>query len=176
MSKRKQSDDTEPRVDFGLGGLFKGLGDLVGRLGELAEKGEELQREGTLGNEKGMHGVYGFTVKVGGLAGEKLKVEPFGNIKKDERGRPTVADEREPIVDLFDEKDSVLIVAELPGVTDSQIKTELRGDVLLISARAETRKYRKEILLPRKFEPAALTRAFQSGILEVRLKKGVQPS
>lgn len=172
MSKQRKSDGEQAGPDFGLGGLFKGLGDLVGKLGELAEKGAEMQREGALGDEKGVRGVYGFTVRIGGHGTEKLKVEPFGNIKKDEQGKPTVADEREPIVDVFDEKDCVLVVAELPGVTESEIKTELKGDVLLISASGRERKYRKEILLPHRFEPASQTSTFKNGILEIRLRKG----
>jgi HSP20 family protein len=106
------------------------------------------------------------------LGGEKVEVEPFGNIKKNERGETTVAEEREPVVDTFDEGDHVLVVAELPGVEESQVKVELKGDVLLISAKGENRKYRKELLLSETFKASALSHSFQNGILEVKLKRG----
>jgi HSP20 family protein len=173
MSKEKSPKPGKPGFQVSLEGLFGNLGSLVERLGELAEKGGELRREGTLEptrGGKGLKGVYGFTVKVG-LGRDKVEVEPFGNIKKDEKGEPTVADEREPIVDVFDETDHVLVVAELPGAEESAVKTEVKDDVLLISAIGKDRKYQKEVLLPCKFPAAALSRCFRNGILEVKLAK-----
>ncbi|MGD0089834.1 MAG: gas vesicle protein GvpH [Planctomycetota bacterium] len=175
MSNQKTPGQKKSGFEFNLGGLFGDLGNLVEKLGELADKGGELRREGTLesaGGAKGVKGVYGFTVKVGlGQDRDKVQVEPFGNIKKDAQGQPTVADEREPIVDVFDETDHVLVVAELPGVEQAQVQAEVKDDVLLISAAGKDRRYRKEVLLPSKFPPAALSRSFRNGILEVRLAK-----
>jgi HSP20 family protein len=162
-------------ADLGFGGLFKGLGDLIERLGELAEKGAELKREGEIGGKK-FKGVYGFQVKFGGTKGDSVQVEPFGNVKRDERGGPAVAEEREPLVDVFDEEDCVLVVAELPGVDDSAIKTELSGDLLAISASGRDRRYSKEILLPSAFPPESLERSYRNGVLEIRLGKGTAGS
>jgi HSP20 family protein len=144
------------------------------KLGELAEKGAELRREGTLegsGSDKGLKGVYGFTVRVGTGPDKGLKVQPFGNIKKNVRGESTVSDEREPMVDLFDEPECVLVIAEVPGVELPQVKVELRGDVLVLQASSRERKYHKELLLPRSFTQAQLTTSMRNGLLEVRLDK-----
>ena len=86
MAEKKRKE--KPDVDFGLGGIFKGLGDLVEKLGDLAEKGKEIKKEGgfTHGDTRG---VYGFSVRTAGPGGGKTTVEPFGNIKKDEKGEPT---------------------------------------------------------------------------------------
>lgn len=70
-------------------GILGGLANLVEKLGELAEKGEQLKRSGNFDVESGgknFKGVYGFTVRTG-LGGERdeVKVEPFGNIKRDEQ-------------------------------------------------------------------------------------------
>lgn len=173
MSKQKSPKQGKAGFEFNLGGLFGSLSGIAEKLSELAEKGEELRREGTFepsSGPKGVKGVYGFTVKVG-IGRDKVQVEPFGNIKQDESGKPTVADEREPIVDIFDETDHVLVVVELPGVEEAEVKTELKDDVLLISAAGKDRRYRKEVLLPRKFPAAALSRCFRNGVLEVRLAK-----
>lgn len=176
MGKSQNKDPgDEERSGLGLGGLFRGLGDLLEKVGELAETGQELRREGTidgLGGKKGVQGVYGFTVKFGGLGRDPVRVEPFGNLKKDAGGATRVADEREPVVDLFDEADHVLVVAELPGVEEAQVKTEVRGDVLVVTAAGKERKYRKEVLLPAAFEAAAMSRRLCNGILEVRFDKG----
>ncbi|MBI4864503.1 MAG: Hsp20/alpha crystallin family protein [Candidatus Riflebacteria bacterium] len=174
MNRKKRDDSDEEKPGGGLGGLFSGLADLVERLGELAEKGAVLRREGSIegtGGEKGLKGVYGFTVKVGGGSDRSPRVEPFGNIKKDARGEPTVSEDREPVVDLFDEADHVLVIAEMPGVELDHVKAELRGDVLIISASTKGRKYHKETLLPRSFEPSQLTTSMRNGLLEVRLNK-----
>lgn len=175
MSKQKSPGQGNAGFEAGLGGIFGNLGSLLEKLSDLAEKGGELRREGTFdpaGDAKGLKGVFGFTVKVG-LGGDKDKVavEPFGNIKKNDKGEPTVADEREPIVDLFDEADHVLVIAELPGAEESQVKAEVKDDLLLISAAGKDRRYGKEVLLPRKFPAAALSHSFRNGILEVRLAK-----
>ena len=174
MAKRSRSDDSDTSSGpGGLGGLFSGLSDLVEKLGELAEKGAELRREGTFegGGDKGLKGVYGFTVRVGSGSDKGLKVQPFGNIKKNARGESMVSDEREPMVDLFDEPDHVLVIAEIPGVELPQVKVELRGDVLLLTASSKERKYHKELLLPRSFTQDRLTTSMRNGLLEVRLDK-----
>ena len=80
-----------------------------------------------------MQGVYGFSIRTG--LGGMPKVESFGNIRESEAG-PVVADTRAPIVDVFDEGDKLLVVAELPGVAKKEIKVELNGDVLALAAHA----------------------------------------
>jgi HSP20 family protein len=176
MSKRKKETGPSSGFELGVGGLFHGLSDLLGKLADLAEKGGELRREGTLGGKggEGLKGVFGFTVKVGGLGKDQVQVEPFGNLRRSEGGETMVAEEREPVVDVFKEKDHVLVVAELPGVEDSEVTTRLKGDVLLIAAEGKNRKYKKEVLLPRRFLPSDLSRSFHNGILEIRLKAGLR--
>ncbi len=73
---------------------------------------------------------------------------------------------KEPLVDVFDEKD--LVHAGLPGVKEKDIKLDLES-VLKISVSAEGEGYSKEILLP---TPAEITD--RKNILEVRLKKIVE--
>src|SRR3990172_1971305 len=122
--------------DFGLGGVFKGLGSFIELLAEMAEKGETLaQRSGEIrGLREGMRGVYGFNVRMG-LGGEP-QVQQFGNVRATNTG-PVVDEVREPMVDVFDEGDAVLVVAEMPGVSIRDVVIDVKGDVLSIST-AET--------------------------------------
>ena len=95
-----------------------------------------------------MKGIYGFTVKVG-LGDDGPHVEPFGNIRRDqESGRTVVQEVSEPVVDVFEESDHVLVVAEMPGVGPEDVKIEVEDDLLTISAENGDKKYRKEVLLP----------------------------
>jgi HSP20 family protein len=99
------------------------------------------------------------------MASGMPKVESFGNIRETERG-PVVAEAREPLVDVFDEDGSVLVVVELPGVADSEIGLSVEGDILSLKTTGR-RCYAKEILLPAPVNPASLTRTYTNGMLVV---------
>jgi len=173
MAKSK-TKTTRESSDVELGGFLGGLTNLIEKLGDLAEKGKELQETKQFGDPGGIQGVYGFTIRTG-LGGEKgggVKVEPFGNVRKDERtGRATVQEVMEPLVDVFEESDHVLVVAELPGVSDENVQVELRDDILTIAAARGAKKYRKEVLLPASFEEKSMSRTCRNGILEVKLAR-----
>ncbi|MDP3995905.1 MAG: archaeal heat shock protein Hsp20 [bacterium] len=160
--------DKKANVDFGVGGIFKGIADLLDAVGKLSEKGAEFKREGEINIGRQAKGVYGVTIKTA-VGGEPI-VSTFGNIKKTPKG-PTVSEEREPIVDIFDEKEEVRIIVEVPGVTQESIKTEIKGDVLTLEAKDPDRKYYKEIVLPKEIDPDTLTSKYKNGVLEIRVKK-----
>lgn len=157
-------------VDLGFGGLFKGISNLLDLVGNLAEAGENMNRTGEfkVGDNEKMQGVYGFSIRTG--LGGMPKVESFGNIRESDAG-PVVADTREPIVDVFDEGDKMLIVAELPGVAKKEIKVEVNGDVVALTTTG-ARKYAKEVLLPAAAkEDEEMSVTYNNGVLEVRLTK-----
>jgi len=177
--KKKENKKTEEEgldIDFGigkisLGGLFKGIEKFVGLAERVEQAGGELKKSGTikgLGGNRDARGVYGFTVRTG--LGKKTKIESFGNIKKTKQG-PKVAKTREPIVDLFDEKNHILIIVEVPGIDEKSIKVNLKKDILLLEAGSQDRKYVKEILLPAKIDFASREVNFKNGILELKFKK-----
>lgn len=174
--KEKERENERGEIDLGLGGLFGGLFKGVENLIDLAEKAEKaggtLRREqefsGRVGKSKPIRGVYGFTIKTG-LGKERSRVETFGNVKKTKQG-PRVVETREPLADVFNEKDCVLVIVELPGVQEKDIKLYVKGDVLNLGTTGE-RKYAKEILLPAKIDFASRKVNFKNGILEIKLKK-----
>ena len=167
--KNKEKKETAFEI-FGLGGLFKGIEKLVDLAGKLEEKGG-ISKEGELNFDhlkKGMKGVYGFTINTAG--GGSPKVETFGNIKKTPEG-PKVDEEREPITDMFDEKNEIVVIAEMPGVEETDINIDLKEDMLEISAISKSRTYRKEFLLPVIATKTNMRYKFTNGILEIRIKK-----
>ena len=173
-SKKKGPEKEEEPVelDFGLGGLFKGLGNLIELAGKLAEEGEELkkQKEFVFKTPSGKEGrgVFGFSVRT--LAGGEPVVSTFGNIKKTPKG-PVVEEVREPLVDVFDEKDHIRVIAELPGVSEEDVQLDVKGDILNLKAEGKERKYAKEVLLPCPVKPESLQKSFRHGILELKLQK-----
>lgn len=169
--KKKGQEEDRVEIDFGagkisFGGLFKGLGNLIDLADKLKEEG--IERRGEIkGLPGGAKGVYGLSIRT--LAGKPV-IESFGNIRETGKG-PVVEEIREPIVDVFDEKDYILVIAELPGVTEERIKVEVAGDILNLSASDTDRKYAKEILLPSKVRPSPLKTVYKNGILEIKLEK-----
>ncbi len=169
MSSKKDN------VTGNVEGILRGLGDLVQKLGNLAEKGEQLKRSGSFdidtGSGKNTKAVYGFSVKMGLDGGQGLHVEPFGNVHRDEKtGETTVQEVSEPLIDIIEESDHLLILAEMPGVADEDVHLELNGDILVLNAEKGSKKYHKEIVLPRSFESEAMKSSCHNGILEIKLK------
>ncbi|HUY88121.1 MAG TPA: gas vesicle protein GvpH [Pirellulales bacterium] len=173
MTRKHATKRRMERKPQGEGGFLGGLVNLIEKLGELAEKGEELKRTGEIrGIEPTgrVRGVYGVTIRTG-LGGERdaVKVEPFGNVRADEKtGKPVVHEVREPMVDVFEEDDEILIVAEMPGVGAQDVHLEMHEDILVISASSRDKKYRKEVLLPEAAVGRSMTSKCRNGVLEVR--------
>ncbi|MFQ6135034.1 MAG: Hsp20/alpha crystallin family protein, partial [Nitrososphaerales archaeon] len=99
-------------------------------------------------------------------------IREFGNIKPSLRGREPVelSDKREPLVDVFDEKDTVRVIAELPGVEKEDINLAVEGKTLTVSVDA-ARKYYKKVDLPAEVDAEGTQASYKNGILEVILKK-----
>jgi HSP20 family protein len=169
-TKRRSVDESEPN----FGGFLGGLTQLIEKLGDLAETGKELHELGEIGGGEGVRGVYGFTIKTG-IGGEHsggVRVEPFGNVRKDKStGQAKVHEVLEPMVDVFEEPSHLLVVAEMPGVGQSDVELDVHDDILTIAAHGKHKKYRKEVLLPHPFQPTQMTHSCRNGILEVRFNK-----
>ena len=158
-------------IGGGLGGILKGLGDLVEKLGDLEKQGEISKTGSINGPGEQLRGIYGFTVKVG-LGDQGPRIEPFGNIRRDaDSGRTEVHEVREPMVDVFEEEDHLLVLAELPGVGKDDIKVDVKDDVLTITAERGDKKYRKEVLLPCCVPKSKMRVTCNNGVLEIKCPK-----
>jgi HSP20 family protein len=195
----EKKEEGKINIDLGLGGLFKGLGNLLELAQNLADKGQEIsaaqsrisemksrlsEAEGKVfeqvkefkgtGPLKDLSGVYGVSVRFGGLgrgeAERTVTVEPFGNIKRTPEG-PIVEEVREPLIDVFEEEGTIQVIAELPGVHEDKVKVEVKGDILNISAENDKRKYSKELLLSSQVKEETMVKSYQNGILEIKLEK-----
>jgi len=170
MEKKEEKTGSE-KAGGVIGGIFSGLTELIEKLGELAEKSEEISKSGNLQfdeKKKGLKGVYGFSVKVGG-AGQGPKVEPFGNIREDRKtGRSVVQEVREPIVDVFEEDNHILVLAEMPGIEAEDVKIDIHDDILTFSAERSPHKYRKEVLMPGECSRDKIDVKCRNGIVEIK--------
>ena len=82
---------------------------------------------------------------------------------------PLVPETVEPVVDIFDERDCILVIAEVPGVEQDSIRVELENHTLKLQAGGRYRAYRGEVGLPAEFKPNSLTWTLNNGIIELRL-------
>ena len=167
-------DQQPPDIGFGLGGFLGKLGTAMEKLADLAERGQNLAQSGEikgLDPEGKLHGVYGFSVKtaLGNQGQREVKIEPFGNIRRESSGETVVEDVREPLVDVHEEQDHVLVLAEIPGVSKKDVELELSGSRLTIRARRGEKRYCKEVALPASFALENMRWECVNGILKIRL-------
>ncbi len=111
--------------------------------------------------------VFGFSMKQG--PDGKPMLQRFGNTPDDEGSKMT--QHLEPLVDVIEEDDEVIVVAELPGVDKDSIKIRVKGRTLTIEVDDAERPYHKVLELPSKVKKENTKSAIRNGVLEVRLKK-----
>lgn len=71
---------------------------------------------------------------------------------------------REPIVDVLEGKEEITVIAELPGVSEEDLKVNLVGNTLEITAG----QFSKKVSIPRPAK-AILEQSYKNGILQVKL-------
>lgn len=135
-------------------GLFGTLTDMLRRMEDLQQKAGEAKPRV----------VFGYSVRMG-LDG--AEVQRFGHVPEAARDAATPAP-REPLVELHEEADALLVVAEMPGVAPDAVALELRGRELLITAPPS---WRRAVALPAPVRAEGLTQSCHNGILEVRLPR-----
>jgi HSP20 family protein len=164
-----------PSGSGGIDGILNGLNTLFGRLSELAEKGEQLQREGAFEQDgKEARFQYGVSIRTA-ANGRDVKVEPFGNVVRKNGAAPedrsveaAVTEVREPMTDIMEEDDHVSVVAEMPGVGVADVTVDVDGDVLVLEANTDEKRYRKELVLPRSFDGVTPVVTANNGVVEIR--------
>lgn len=171
MTKKKDISD-EVKANVGLGELLKGLGNFVDLIQQMEAQGKaKISYTGEikgLDKAKGLKGLFGIDIGIGD--GGSANVKSFGNISKKEKDL-VLEEVIEPLVDIFEESDNILVVAELPGVNKDDFHFQVSGDILIIEATGRDRQYRKEMLLPAMVDPEGATTVIKNGIIEIRLPK-----
>lgn len=82
--------------------------------------------------------------------------------------------EPEPLIDILEEKHSIIIVAELAGFKKENLKIHAKEKKLTLSAEARDRKYYKSLNLPKRVIPTTIYTTYKNGVLEIRLKKAAE--
>jgi HSP20 family protein len=107
--------------------------------------------------------------------GEEPVIKEFGNIRPTREGfEPILTGEREPFVDVIDEKERYIVAAELPGAKKEEIELNAGGDWLEIKTTGKAR-YRKRLSFDESVEPDSARASFKNGVLEVIISKKQRP-
>ena len=116
--------------------------------------------------------MYGFNINIG--PDGKPIIDSFGNLKaKPYSGEPEVKKVREPLTEVNEEGDQIIVICEMPGVTKDDIELKASRDSLTISTKSNVigRTYYKEVKLPSAINSDYARARYTNGILEVKLKK-----
>jgi hypothetical protein len=76
---------------------------------------------------------------------------------------------REPLVDVFDEDEEIVLVVEWPDGDVEQIEVSVQDDVLALVFGPGTSAV--DLLLPGAVEPSSLRRRARNGIVEIRMRR-----
>jgi HSP20 family protein len=111
--------------------------------------------------------IFGFSMGVG--PDGKPIIREFGNKPGfDFKRGPKIKEEREPLVDIMDTKEEVIIVAETPGIEKEEIN--LRGTEKELEIKAGEKFYKK-LRLPVEVIPGQAKANYKNGVLEVRIPR-----
>jgi len=117
--------------------------------------------------------VWGFNAKMGPEG--KWEVEEFGNkpVAPEGRGggKGGISEEREPLMDIIEGKDTVTVIAEVPGVSKDDIKLTGGEDHLEIIVDTPSRKYHKRVDLPCGVKLMTANANYKNGVLEVVIER-----
>ncbi len=101
------------------------------------------------------------------------KFEQFGNSQPKKQVETVIKEEREPLVDIMEEEDEIIVVVEIPGCAKENIELKATESSLTIIACDDegVRKYNTTVDLPSKINHDHARARYRNGILEVKLEK-----
>ncbi|MBU4312911.1 MAG: hypothetical protein KJ706_09365 [Candidatus Omnitrophica bacterium] len=178
----KKKEEKEEGV---AGGILKGLGKIIPGLGglikslekspafkeKLKEADKELERKI---KEPPLKRAEGRPSSIPGgippcVRGRSFREKFFIKPKTEVKSSPPPTPQEKP-VDIFDEKDHIKVIAEIPGIEEKEIGINLQADILLISVDVPDHKYHHELKLPC-VPKGELEKTYKNGILEIKIMK-----
>lgn len=151
------------------GPWFNDIQEELERLGDLID--ETIQKAFETSSEKALvhrTRAQGFSMKIG-LDG-KLRIREFNNHKPQQK-EPEISEGAEPLVDLIEEAETIVVLASLPGVKKDAIDLRVTENRLRFSVDTPTLECYKELRLPARVDPKSARASYKNGVLEVKLKK-----
>ena len=185
MTEKKKEEKEKKEEESVAGGILKGIGKMVPGLGGLLKGLEKSpafkERLKKIDEEVERKLKESPLKKTGGISsqiprgispdtkGRTFRGKPFVKQKAEAKPSPPPVPRERP-VDIFDEKDYLKIIAEIPGVDENDININLQGNKLTISTNVPNRRYYQELKLPCA-PKGKIVKSYKNGILEVKIQK-----
>lgn len=149
---------------------FNDLYDELERLGDLIDETMQKAFDNTSKDTPTKH--KGFPVKIG--PDGKPRIREFDN-RQLRQAEFEVSDEPEPLVDVIEEEETVVVLVALPGVDKDDIDLRLTGDTLTFSVDAADFEWYDELKLPARVNPKSARASYKNGVLEIKVEKVETP-
>lgn len=80
----------------------------------------------------------------------------------------------EPLIDVFEENDKIIVVAEFVGFKRENLRIHVKDQRLILSAESPDRKYYKSLNLPERVISNTQCTSCRNGVLEIQFKKALE--
>lgn len=172
VHKDEQLEKEETTAEGVLDAFLPGIGKIFSNLKNtspafkqrIEETDREIERRIAAGGSR--RPVIDYNVRVRTLAPEHNSTTSFKPLMKKATESKVISKPKPRSADIFDEKDKIVLVIELPGVKKENIKVKASGNIVEISAG----EYNETIKLPSEVSGKPVIK-FKNGILELRLAK-----
>ena len=167
-------DNRDNSEDDKIDNLFKGLNRFVGIISDMVETGKSLSQfsgeTGDLSKQNKIQGRYDFSI--GFCDGSKESMDQIREVagRKAKKSKEII-NEFEPAYDIYEEEDRIIVVMEMPGVSEENIAISQFGRELEIVAENSFRKYRKKIQLSIEPKNTDISKFVKNGILKITIMR-----
>ncbi len=138
------------------------LGDLID---ETIQKAFEISSENTPVHRSR---VQGFSIKTG--PDGKPPIRELNTCEPQQKD-PEISEDSEPLVDLIEDEETLVVLASLPGVNKDTIDLRVTKNRLTVSVDTPNLECYEELKLPARVDPKSARALYKNGVLEVKLQK-----
>lgn len=84
---------------------------------------------------------------------------------------PGLKNGREPLLDLFEEGDNLVVLADIPSVDEDEVNIKVEENILKMSAGTTKRIFVQKVKLPTPIKKDTIKYSYNNGILQIMLEK-----
>ena len=148
---------------------FNDIYDELERLGELIDDTmNKAFNESSKDSSMNWSSSKGFSIKFG--SDGKPKIEEINRRQTWDEEEDSI-DDQDPLIDLIDDGDTLIILVALPGVEKEAIDLRVTENCLTFSVDGSDFEWYDELKLPARVNPKLAHASYKNGVLEVKLSK-----
>lgn len=145
--------------------IYEELEKLGNLIDETMQKSLDASSEKTPGRR---NRIQGFSIKIG--PDGKPRIQEFTS-RQPRRDETEISDDGEPLVDLIEDGETLVVLAALPGLKKDDIDLRITESCLTLSVDTDEFEWYNEFKLPTKVDPNSACASYKNGVLEVKAKK-----